>query len=118
MLLIMTLGGSLFADGFRPKLPNGCAVEATEFAWVEDAAHRLPQQARPHILIVAWWDKGQYLCHAYCAFMTPRGSWFAYNPTHGSQQLLYSKKPDAQEWASEIMPTSTGVFERLPQDDK
>lgn len=92
--------------GFRPRLLLGCVVDATEFAWVQDASNRLPKEAKPRILIVSHIEGRKLVSHSYCTFQTPRGSWFAYNPTRGSHQLMASQVPNAELWGRELVPSA------------
>ncbi len=98
------------SQGFRPKLALGCVVDSTEFAWVQDASNRLPKESKPRILIVNQVVGKTVVAHAYCAFRTPRGTWFAYNPTKGSQQLFSAQVPNAKEWGEELVPSATSSW--------
>lgn len=96
--------------GFRPTLINGCLVDSTEFAWAQDAVNRLSKEAKPRLLVVNHMEGNILRSHAYCTFQTPRGTWFAYNPNNGSQQLFSSQKPDAKEWGEELLSIATSSW--------
>ena len=85
-------------------------MDATEFAWAQDASNRLPKNAKPRILIVSHVEGKKVVAHSYCAFQSPRGNWFAYNPTRGTQQLLASQVPNATAWGKELVPTANGSW--------
>lgn len=92
------------ANFFEPRLPNGCTVDATERAWVEAAKIKLPKQAKPKILTVVHGDTA----HSYCVFMTPRGTWFCYNPDRGSEWILEGDE-DAMSWGLQCNALATGA---------
>lgn len=92
------------AGFFEPSLPLGCTVDATERAWVEVAKRKLPKEAMPRILNVYHANTA----HSFCIYITPRGTWYAYNPSKGSEEVL-DGEADAMAWAIQCDALATGA---------